>query len=94
MSDADILASARGAKMLLENDEMKKAFAAVRENILRRIEDAPIRDREGVHELKLMLKVLGDVKANLQSVLDAGKVIESRISMLDRAKKGLNAFRS
>ena len=82
------------AQALLEDPELQEAFSAVREALLKRIEECPIRDREGVHELKLQLKLLSDVRANLQSVVNTGKVIEYRITMLERAKKGVsNAFR-
>jgi hypothetical protein len=93
LDDRKAVDRAEKAKALLENPEMAAAFAAVREMLLAKIEECPIRDRDGVHELKLQLKLLNDVRANLQSVIDTGKVIESRISMLERAKKGLNAFR-
>lgn len=83
------------AQALLEDQELNAAFAAVRESILHRIEEAPIRDKDGLHELKIMLKLLNDVRANLQSVVNTGKVIEYRTSMLERAKKGVvNAFRN
>ena len=82
------------AQALLEDTELQAAFEAVRESLLKRIEECPIRDREGVHELKLQLKLLNDVRANLQAVVNTGKVIEYRITMLERAKKGVtNAFR-
>ena len=65
----------------------------MREALLERFEECPIRDREGQHEIKLMLKLLSDVRANILSFIDSGKVIESRITMLERAKKGINVFR-
>jgi hypothetical protein len=94
MNEREILARAANAKKLMEDQEMVAAFQAVRVALLDRFEQCPIRDKEGQHEIKLMLKLLVDVRANLQSVVDSGKVIESRISMLERAKKGLHAFRS
>jgi hypothetical protein len=57
---------------------------------LERFEACPIRDIEGQHEIKLMLKLLVDVRANLQSVVDNGKVIEYNVSMLERAKRLIN----
>ena len=92
--DRSAMHRAAKAHALLNDPELSAAFAAVRENIHKLIEEAPIRDREGVHELKLMLKLLSDVRANLQSVVNTGKVIESRISRLERAQRGIqNAFR-
>ena len=81
------------AQALLENSELSAAFEAVRTALLQRIEACPIRDRDGVHELKLQLKLLVDVRANIQSVVNTGKVIEYRTNMLERAKGIANAFR-
>jgi hypothetical protein len=78
------------ARDLLENSELTHAFQAVRESLLKRFEECPIRDREGQHEIKLMLKLLEDVRANLHSVVSNGKVIEYRISMLEKAKRVVN----
>lgn len=94
IDDREAMVRADRARSILENSEFAAAFAAVRESLLTKIEEAPIRDREAVHECKLMLKLLNDVRANLQSVVNTGKVIESRTTMLDMARKGLNnAFR-
>jgi hypothetical protein len=94
ISDAKILRKADGAKNLMENEAMRDAFAGVKAALLERFEACPIRDIEGQHEIKLMLKLLNDVRANLQSMIDSGKVVESRKSLLERANRGLNAFRS
>ena len=94
MTDHEILARKDAAEQLLANPEFTKAFEAVRQALLDRFEECPVRDIDGQHEIKLMLKLLGDVKANLQSVIDSGKVVIHRNSMLDRAKRGINAFRS
>lgn len=94
VADRQAMNRAAKAQALLNDPELTAAFVAVRESILKRMEDCPIRDRDGLHELKLMLKLTADVRANLLSVVNTGKVIESRIDMLERAKKGIaNAFR-
>jgi hypothetical protein len=93
LSDAKILSKASKAKQLLEDEELTKAFAAVRDALIERFETCPIRDIEGQHEIKLMLKLLQDVRANLHSVVDSGKVIEYRVSMLEKAKRVINGRR-
>jgi hypothetical protein len=90
LTDKKLMARADRAKRLLEDEELTKAFTAVREALLERFESCPIRDIEGQHEIKLMLKLLGDVRANLHSVVDNGKVIEYRLSMLDKVKRAIN----
>jgi hypothetical protein len=87
----DVTARANRAKSLLEDAELTAAFNGVRTALLERFEACPIRDIEGQHEIKLMLKLLVDVRANLQSVVDNGKVIEYNVSMLERAKRLINA---
>lgn len=94
MNDHEIVLRANRAKSLLEDRGLNDAFEGVRQALLVKFEQCPVRDVEGQHEIKLMLKLLTDVKANLLSWIDSGKVIESRNSMLERAKKGINAFRS
>jgi hypothetical protein len=92
MSDKEQINRAAKAQALLNDPELTAAFDSVRIALLQRIEAAPIRDREGVHELKLQLKLLADVRANLQAVVNTGKVIEHRISMLERAKQGIKQW--
>jgi hypothetical protein len=94
VTDAQVLARAQEARRLMEDKTLVMAFAGVRHALLEKFEQCPIRDIEGQHEIKLMLKLLGDVRANLQSMLDSGKVVESRISMSERAKRVINAARS
>jgi hypothetical protein len=94
MSDAEILERANNAKSLLNNQEFQRAFDGVRQALLERFEECPIRDKEAQHEIKLMLKLLVDVKANLQSVVDSGKVVIHRQSLVEKGRKVINAFRN
>ena len=91
LSQSEQLKRAARARALLDDPELTRAFTGVREALLDRFESCPVRDIEGQHEIKLMLKLLNDVRANLLSILDSGKVIEYRLSMLERAKKVINA---
>lgn len=61
------------AKGVLENEAFKVAVGAVRGAILEAWETGPIRDRDGAHELKLMLKLLNDLQGNLKKAMDDGK---------------------
>lgn len=92
MADTDNLNRSRAIKAarLLEDPEFNIAFSAVRSSILERIEACPIRDKEGLYCLRLELKILNDVKANIQHVVNTGKVIEHRISLLERAKRAVS----
>lgn len=61
------------AKALLTDDAFVKAYGAVRQAIVDQWEQCPIRDREGAHELKLMLKLHTDLGKHLQKAVDDGK---------------------
>jgi hypothetical protein len=61
------------ARSVLEDDAFQKAYGAVRAAILESWENCPVRDREGAHELKLMLKVHTDIGKHLQKAVDDGK---------------------
>lgn len=61
------------ARSVLEDDAYKNASKAVRDAIIEAWEQCPIRDREGAHELKLMLKIHTDLGKHLQKAVDDGK---------------------
>lgn len=82
--EADITAGTR-AQRLLEDDLLSKAFADVRGAIIERWESAPIRDTEGQHELKLMLRILSDVRSNLELAVMNGKLAAEELRMQKRA---------
>lgn len=64
----------REAEQLIEHPVYKEAFANVRAGIINAWAEAPLRDKEGAHELKLMLKLLTDVEMNIKRVVDTGKM--------------------
>ena len=79
------------AKQLLENHIYAEAIELVRNGIINAWENSPIRDTEGQHELRLMLKLLNDLQNNIKRVVDSGKLAEIEI---ERQKKPLfNVFK-
>lgn len=80
----DIFAGTR-AQHLLDDPILTKAFGDVRAAILERWEAAPIRDTEGAHELKLMLRILTDVRGNLELAVQNGKLASAELRMSNRA---------
>lgn len=72
------------AKEILENELFQEAWLTVETALIQKWRECPIRDKEGQHELKLMLKLLDDVKANVVHVLESGKLAESRLQELKR----------
>lgn len=89
MADTDRVNISRAlkSKALLDDPEFKAALSAVRTNILDRIESCPLRDKDGLYCLRLELKLLNDVRANIEHVVNTGKAIEARTSFFERAKK-------
>ncbi len=63
---------------------------AVRDGIIEKWEAAPIRDIDGQHELKLMLKLLGDLQNNIKNFVDSGKLAKIEIEE-DRKVKEFKA---
>lgn len=76
----------RGAKAekLLKDPILDEAFSLVRNAIIERWEATPMRDRDGAHELKLMLKLLGDVRANLEQAVADGKLAAAELKQQTR----------
>jgi hypothetical protein len=82
------------AREVLENEVFKDAFKGVRESIIASWEAAPIRDKDGQHELKLMLKLLTDVQRNIEDIAQTGMLAKLQIereqeTLLGKAAKFL-----
>ena len=67
------------AKQLLDNEIYREAIASLRESIVTKRRNAPIRDREGAHELKLMDKLLTDIEGYIKTVADTGKMADIQL---------------
>ncbi len=76
----------RGARAnaLLEDPLLKEAFQSVEQAIHEKWAECPLRDKEGAHGLRLMLKLLGDVRAVLESTVADGKVAAAELERLNR----------
>lgn len=75
MTPEQSLERAGKAEKLLNDSMLMEAFELVRTQILTNIENAPVRDRDGVHEMQLMLKLLRGVRVNLEQAVRDGKVV-------------------
>ena len=87
--------AARGerAQALLNDEIFADAIEQVRAGIVTAWSNAPIRDRDGHHELKLMLKLLDDVVRNIESVIDNGKIAADKIRQQSLADKIKSKFK-
>lgn len=82
------------AERLLSNPLLIEAFDLVRNAIIARWEDAPIRDKEGAHELKLQLKLLSDVRANLEQAVADGKLAAAELKTQQRRELSPAEFKA
>lgn len=72
------------ARRLLTDPLLSQAFTDVRGAIIDRWENTPLRDKDGAHELKLMLRLLRDVQANLEQAVQNGKLAAAELNQLNR----------
>lgn len=85
MSLPEQVSAGQRAKRLLEDPAVVAAFDAVRMAIIERWESTPLRDRDGAHELKLMLRLLADLRANLEQAITNGKIAAEELRQLNRS---------
>jgi hypothetical protein len=81
------------AERLLE--ELSPYTGMVRQAILDKWQNSPIGDKEGQHELRLMIKLLTDLEANIKTAIDTGKLARiqlERESIIDRARNVVRKF--
>lgn len=86
----------RGAKAekLIKDSMLTEAFDLVRSAIIEKWETTPLRDKDGAHELKLMLKLLGDVRANLEQAVNDGKLAAAELKQQARRELSPAEFKA
>jgi hypothetical protein len=62
------------ADQLLDHYLFKESFTTVRQNIMDSWASSPIRDKEGAHELRLMLHCLTNIENYIRSIAETGKM--------------------
>ena len=72
------------AKRLLEDQMLTEAFENVEKAIHEKWASAPLSDRDGQHELLLMLKLMRDVRANLEQAVADGNFAADKLKHLQR----------
>lgn len=79
MNTSDELRRGEQARQLLQNELYVDAIEQVKQGIIDKWQQAPLRDREGHHELKLMLKLLGDLTGYIQTTMETGKMAQIQL---------------
>lgn len=82
------------AKRLLDDPALKQAFTDVENAIVQRWASSPIRDKDGQYELRLMMKLLGDVRVNLEQALTDGKLAAEELKVTEQRKSPFQKLRS
>ena len=93
MTSEDELKRGEQARQIVENEIYVQSWQQVRDGILSAWESSPIRDKEGQHELKLMLKLLTDVRRNIETVMQTGQMAKIQIERESVFKQTVNKFR-
>ena len=83
MSLVDEVERADRARRLLEDETLIAARAEVERVIHEAWAKAPLRDREGMHELRLMLQALGNVWKLLERAVTDGKLAAIELKELN-----------
>lgn len=81
------------ADKLLADETLKSAFEQLRQSILTQIEHWPIDDVSGAEKLRMSLKLLRGVRANLEHAVRDGKVAAYRLEEERRKKNPIQWMR-
>lgn len=86
--------SSRGkqAEAWLKDPITLESFDTVRTGILEKWEASPLEDKEGQYALRLMLKLLDDVKRNVEHVAFTGKMAGEQLTAFQKAKQATKRF--
>ena len=72
--DPKVLERALQAEKLLNNPLLNEAFELVKQELSRKWEASPVRDKDGREYLFLMIKATNDARGYLEQAIRAGKV--------------------
>lgn len=83
------------AEALLNDELFKESMEIVEKAIIDRWRDSPVGDKDGQHELRLMLKAFTDFRKNLEEALNTGKIATlQRRQEIEKESKIKKFFRS
>lgn len=88
-----VIDRAAKAHRILNDELFVDAFESVRQALLNKFEGAPVSDSEGIVKVRLCLKLLHDVRANLERAVQDGKIKEFEIQEQKRTEPKLSDFR-
>ncbi len=80
MNDAQLLERSTQALAVLENPMYREAWENTRLAIIGLIEKAPLSDTQTAEDLRRCLKLLKDVRTNLELMVNQGKIVSFRLA--------------
>lgn len=82
------------AKRLMGDPALVRAFDDIRAAITDKWANSPIRDKDGQYELRLMMKLLGDLRANLEQAIADGHMAGEELKINEQRKSPSEKLRS
>jgi hypothetical protein len=92
VTDGETLDRATKAKHVLDSPAYQQAWDDTRASIIALIEKTPLSDTETAEDLRRCLKLLRDVRANLEVTMKRGVAAQFNLEQLD--KRRTNPLRS
>lgn len=89
MTPEQLIERANRAEKLVTDPMLNEAFETLRTTILSTIENAPIEDRDGVHECRQMLKLVKSIRGHLEQAVRDGKVVIHRLEERKKYERAL-----
>ena len=87
MNEAQLIERATKAKAILESPVYQESYDLCRQAILTRIEKTPLTDTPQAETLRHCLKLLRDVRANLELTMKQGTIAQFKVAELDARSK-------
>lgn len=91
-TDAEVV-EGHQARYILDHPLTVRAFKTLEDEIVEQWANCPLRDRDGQHELLLMLKVQRKFKAIFEGYIDAGMIAEERAKVPNLMRTRADRFR-
>lgn len=85
MSDIKAIGRAKDAAQVLENEAYKEAMSLLKDSVVQKWRDCPIRDAEGQRLLLQMMKLADTFEDLLNGFVSAGQLAQHRID-IDKAR--------
>lgn len=94
MNPSELIDRATKAQAVLSSPLYQESYELCRKAILGRIETCALSDVQTAEDLRKCLKLLKDVRRNLEAVMSHGKIASFEIAQEEKRKKdGLNTLK-